>query len=203
MIILLNRKRIICIAVVIAVVLLIVVVCFMLFGQAKMVNSAEGEEQDLIKWVDFNVSYQALDYAIKLDIKYHDSPTPMSFIDLLAYIAAKNGNNFKKFKTSHLDLVADQIKNGKTIEELTAGLKYYDYYHEAFTAALSGWSGLGNRSQRRNLKDGQKVERKYGIKPFPFAKGFTTMILTISASAVYGFDRRHLGHDMMGSVGTR
>jgi murein DD-endopeptidase MepM/ murein hydrolase activator NlpD len=205
MIILLNRKRIICIAVVIAVVLLIVVACFMLFGQAKMVNSAEGEEQDLIKWVDFNVSYQALDYAIKLDIKYHDSPTPMSFIDLLAYIAAKNGNNFKKFKTSHLDLVADQIKNGKTIEELTAGLKYYDYYHEAFTAALSGLVGAYEIEVKdETSKTGKRWERKYGIKAFsPFAKGFYYNDFDdFGVSRSYGFDRRHLGHDMMGSVGT-
>ena len=210
MVILVRRKSLFRIAVFLVVIFFLTGSSLLFFVRTDMVNATEKEqdiEQDnhLIKWVDFNVTYEALDYAIKLDVKYHDSETPMSFINLLAYIAAKNGNNFKGFKTGHLDLVADQIKAGKTMEELTENLKYYDYYHESFTAALSGLVGTYEiEVQDQATQIGKKWERKYGIKAFsPFAKGYYYNDFDdFGVSRSYGFTRRHLGHDMMGSIGT-
>ncbi|MDP4133383.1 MAG: hypothetical protein Q8882_05170 [Bacillota bacterium] len=138
MVILVNRKKMLLIAVSLLVILTLTVGCCVYFNQTSAVNAVVDEgNKDFIKWVDFNASYEALDYAIKLDIKNHESNTPMNYIDLLAYITAKNGNNFSKFKTGQLDAVADQIKAGKTMEELSSNLKYYNYYHEAYTATLS------------------------------------------------------------------
>ena len=158
--------------------------CFFYY-QSAAANANKAQQDDFIKWVDFNVTYQALDYSIKLDMEYRDSQTPVSFISLLAYLAAKNGNNFKRFKTSQLDAVIEQIKSGKTIEELAAGLKYYDYYLEAYTAALSGlvgWYEIEVKDQ--SSQSGKRWERRYGIKAFsPIAKGFTTTTTTISGPA--------------------
>ncbi|HHV50954.1 MAG TPA: M23 family metallopeptidase [Candidatus Avimonas sp.] len=202
-----QKKLVHAAAIFFAAILFISSACF-IYSQTVAANTSQAEEEqkdDFIKWVDFNVTYEALDYAIKLDIKYHDSETPVSFISLLAYMAAKNGNNFKKFKTSQLDAVVEQLKAGKTMEELAANLKYYDYYLEAFTAALSGLVGTYEIEVKdENTDTGKRWERRYGIKAFsPIAKGFYYNDFDdFGVSRTYGFKRRHLGHDMMGSVGT-
>lgn len=175
-------------------------------GKAKPAGAPEsGDKKETIKWVDFNVTYEALDYAVSLDMKYHDSENPISFIELLAYTAAKNGNNFSRFKTLQLDLVVDKLKSGETMEQLCEGLKYYDFYHEAYTAILSGLVGEYETEVADELSEtGKRWDRKYGIKAFsPFAKGYYYRDYDdFGAGRSYGFDRKHLGHDMIGSVGT-
>ncbi|NCC87001.1 MAG: M23 family metallopeptidase [Clostridia bacterium] len=185
--------------------LILIAGCFIFFGQSNSVRVEEKVQKDLIKWVDLKFTYEALDYAVKLDIKYHDSNTPMSFINLLAYISAKNGNNFSNFKTSQLDDVAEQLKAGKTMDELSANLKYYNYYNETYTAALSGLVGdYEIEVEDETSSTGKKWEKKYGIKAFsPIAKGFYyTDYDDFCVNRSYGFSRKHLGHDMMGYIGT-
>ena len=163
------------------------------------------EKKDFIKWVDFNVPYEALEYAVKLDIKYRTTDTPINYIEILAHTAAKNGNNFKGFKTAQLDALVDKIKSGETMECLSTGLKYYDFYYEAYTAILSGLVGEYEIEVEDELSEtGKRWERKYGIKAFsPFAKGFYYREYDdFGAGRSYGFNRVHLGHDMIGSVGT-
>jgi murein DD-endopeptidase MepM/ murein hydrolase activator NlpD len=205
MVIIVSRKGLARAAVVLFTALLLAGSGCFFYYQSAAANANEAQQDDFIKWVDFNVTYQALDYSIKLDMEYRDSQTPVSFISLLAYLAAKNGNNFKRFKTSQLDAVMEQIKSGKTIEELAAGLKYYDYYLEAYTAALSGlvgWYEIEVKDQ--SSQSGKRWERRYGIKAFsPIAKGFYyNHYDDFGTGRSYGFKRRHLGHDMMDSVGT-
>jgi murein DD-endopeptidase MepM/ murein hydrolase activator NlpD len=205
MVIIVSRKRLARAAVVLFTALLLAGSGCFFYYQSAAANANEAQQDDFIKWVDFNVTYQALDYSIKLDMEYRDSQTPVSFISLLAYLAAKNGNNFKRFKTSQLDAVMEQIKSGKTIEELAAGLKYYDYYLEAYTAALSGLVGWYEIEVKdESSQSGKRWERRYGIKAFsPIAKGFYyNHYDDFGTGRSYGFKRRHLGHDMMGSVGT-
>ncbi len=79
--------------------------------------------------------------AISLDIASQNKDIKLNFIELLAGLAAKNGNNFKNYKASQLDAIAEKLNSGQTIEELTAGLKYYSYYHEAYCAVLGGFVG--------------------------------------------------------------
>jgi murein DD-endopeptidase MepM/ murein hydrolase activator NlpD len=205
MVIIVSRKGLARAAVVLFTALLLAGSGCFFYYQSAAANANEAQQDDFIKWVDFNVTYQALDYSIKLDMEYRDSQTPVSFISLLAYLAAKNGNNFKRFKTSQLDAVMEQIKSGKTIEELAAGLKYYDYYLEAYTAALSGLVGWYEIEVKdESSQSGKRWERRYGIKAFsPIAKGFYyNHYDDFGTGRSYGFKRRHLGHDMMGSVGT-
>lgn len=63
-------------------------------------NENNKKENDFIKWVDFNVSYKALDLTAKLDIDSHnkDAPIKYNWIELLSYLACKNGGDFKNFK---------------------------------------------------------------------------------------------------------
>ena len=205
MVILVHRKKLMHIALILFVSLLLVLGCCFIYFQTQAVNMPEEEPKEFIKWVDFKVPHQALEYAIKLDVNSHETPAPLNWIELLAYLASKNGNNFSKFKTGQLDLVADQIKGGETISELTEGFKYYDYYLEAYTAALSGLVGEYEIEVKDEASEtGKRWERKYGLKAFsPVARGYYYNDFDdFGVSRSYGFDRRHLGHDMMGSVGT-
>ncbi len=47
--------------------------------------------EDYIKWVDFNVSYEAMDKALALDIRSQEQDMPVSWIDLLALAACRTG----------------------------------------------------------------------------------------------------------------
>ena len=53
------------------------------------VRATAGEEKSFIKWVDFNVPYEALDKALKLDVASHGTDAPLNWVELLAYLAAR------------------------------------------------------------------------------------------------------------------
>ncbi len=205
MVILIKRKRLLRFATLFFVLILLAGGCCLFFVQTAAVNAPKDEQKDFIKWVDFNLPYQAMEYAIKLDVNSQEGEIQLNFIEMLAYLSAKNGNNFKRFKTGQLDLVADQLKQGKTMAELADGLKYYDYYLDAYNAALSGLVGAYEIEVKEEASEtGKSWERKYGLKAFsPIAKGYYYNDFDdFGVSRSYGFTRRHLGHDMMGSVGT-
>lgn len=120
----------------------------------------------------------------------------------------------------------------KTFEELTEELKYFAYYQEAYDAAIGGLVGEYEREvvetetlnrtdanivAEQELITGQKLaagqeiaakqkqyETVYGLKGyFPLARGFDyTHYDDFGAGRSYGYQRKHLGHDMMGLVGT-
>lgn len=156
------------------------------------------DEKHFIKWVDFNVSYEALNLTSKLDIDSHNNNETIKYnwIELLAYLACKNGGNFKNFKKSNLDDLVNKLKNGETIENLTKNLKFYDYYCESYSAVLGNFIG--------NYSIGPDFEEQYGIKAFlPIAKNYAfSHYDDFGNSRSYGFKRTHLGNDLMGSIGT-
>ncbi|WP_331655486.1 M23 family metallopeptidase [Aminipila sp.] len=92
------------------------------------------------------------------------------------------------------------------MKELTADMKYYDYYYEAFSAILSGFVGEYEvEVVDANAEDGRKHwEKKYGLKAFsPIAKNYPySHYDDFGQSRSYGFARNHLGNDLMGQVGT-
>ncbi len=163
------------------------------------------EAKDYIQWVDFNVTYEALDKAMQLDIASQQEEIKLDWIELLAYVTAKNGGNFDNFKTKELDSVANLLREGKTMEELTENLKYYSYYLEAYEAVLAEFVGEYEIEVKdETAENGKRWETKYGLKAFlPIAKGFPYQDYDdFGNSRSYGYQRRHLGHDMMGAVGT-
>ena len=147
-----------------------------------------------IKYVEFNVTEEALNSAVELDISTQDEEIKLNYITLLAYLGAKYGGDFSKYKYSDMTSFAEKIKNGERIDELTEDMTYFDYYLEAYTAVLSGM--VGNYIENN--------EEKYGIKWFsPIAKTFPYSAYDdFGAVRTYGYTRPHLGHDMMASVGT-
>ena len=51
---------------------------------------------EAIKWVDFNVSYEALCRAYEWDVATHGSEVEIDWVDLLAYTATRTGGTFDK-----------------------------------------------------------------------------------------------------------
>lgn len=177
-----------------------------------------GEKKDFIKWVDFSVTNEALTKAFRLDMDTCQSELHFDWIELLAYLGAKYGGDFSRYKASDLDALARKLEEGSTMEELTKDMKYYPYYQEAYSAVLGGMVGTFQAEIDENLlpedspyrTEGQKGNNgtiwvtKYGLKAFsPIAKGFPYSDFDDFGTArSYGFKRQHLGHDMMGQVGT-
>ncbi|MBP3672812.1 MAG: M23 family metallopeptidase [Oscillospiraceae bacterium] len=149
-----------------------------------------------IKWVDFNVPYESLKYAMDVDIASFDKEKHISWIDILALSACRTGGRcgIVSVKKAVADLEGD-----KSAKELAGDVgKYFDYYHEAYTAALGGL--LGSYAIE---KDGQWVAA-YGLKAFsPVAAGYGySHCDDFGVSRSFGFARKHLGNDLMGGLGT-
>jgi len=171
---------------------------------AAAAENGETEKKDFIKWVDFNVPCEAMKKAIALDILSQEQAVKLNFIELLAYLAARNGNDFSRYKDSQLDEIAQALESGKTIPELTEKLKYYSYYFDCFTATLSGFVGAYEIEVPDENGGGKHWEKRYGIKVFsPIAKNFPySHYDDFGKKRSYGFSRPHLGNDLLGQVGT-
>lgn len=149
-----------------------------------------------IKWVDFDVPYESMKYAMDVDIQTFDQEKHLSWIDILSLAACRTGG---KCPLESVRKAALDLKGEKSAQELIGEqTKYFDYYHQAYTAVIGGF--LGSYAIK---KDGQWVPQ-YGLKAFsPIAAGYYyTHYDDFGASRSYGFKRKHLGNDMMGSEGT-
>ena len=189
-----NFYRFSCFSLIVSVVLAVVVMAL-----PPRQSYVAVEKDGFIKWVDFNITYSALKDCMDYDIKTFGTKEHVSWINLLAYLASTGNGTFKNYKKSNLDKLTNEIKSGKSIEELASDLKYYSYYEEAYRAVLGGFLG-----EYEIERDDGTYEKKYGLKAFsPIAKGYSySHFDDFGASRSYGFKRKHLGHDMMGSVGT-
>lgn len=151
---------------------------------------------DFIKWVDFGVPYESLQYAMRVDIDSFEREMHISWIDILALAACRTGG---ECGLSSVKKAAQELQQGKTAQELLGDTaKYYSYYHEAYSAVLGGL--LGSFAICRN----GAWAPKYGLKAFsPIAEGYGySHYDDFGANRSYGFKRKHLGNDLLGSPGT-
>lgn len=149
-----------------------------------------------IRWVDFGVPYESMKYAMDRDIATFDEEKHISWIDILAVAACRTGG---KCGLSSVKKAAADLKGERSPEELLGNLaKYYDYYHQAYDAVLGGMLG----SFAIETENGWKSQ--YGLKAFsPVAAGYGySHCDDFGASRSFGFRRKHLGNDLMGSLGT-
>jgi murein DD-endopeptidase MepM/ murein hydrolase activator NlpD len=168
----------------------IFVVILLLFSLAVPVAAAP------IRWVDFGVPYESLRYAMERDIATFEEEKHISWIDILALAATRTGG---KCSLSSVKKAFTQLQGDASGEELAGEQgKTYRYYHEAYTAALGGL--LGSFAIQ---VDGQ-WKPAYGLKAFsPIAAGYDYGHCDdFGVSRSFGFQRKHLGHDMMGALGT-
>ncbi len=186
-------------------VMILSIVIFYSFAEDSDNEETSSDKKDYIKWVDFNITSEALKLTSKLDIDSHNNNSELKYnwIELLAYLASQNGGNFKNFKKSQLDELVKRLGNGETMSDMTSNVKFYDYYYEAYSAVLSGF--IGNYYIETSNENGEKTfEEKYGLKAFlPIAKNYNfSHYDDFGNSRSYGFKRVHLGNDLMGSIGT-
>lgn len=149
-----------------------------------------------IRWVDFGVPYESLQYAMDVDITTYEQEKHISWIDILALAACRTGG---KCGLSSVKKAAGDLAGDHSAEELLGDLhKYYSYYHEAYDAVLGGL--LGSFAIEIN----GEWKPAYGLKAFsPVAAGYGySHCSDFGNSRSFGFARKHLGHDMMGSLGT-
>ena len=150
---------------------------------------------DTIKWVDFDVPYESMKYAMDVDISSFEGEKHLLWIDILALAACRTGG---KCGLDSVKKAAADLKGDKSAEELLENTKYYDYYHAAYEAVLGGM--LGSYAIE---KDGQWYP-SYGLKAFsPIAAGYGySHSDDFGVGRSFGFRRKHLGNDLMGSLGT-
>ncbi len=172
----------------------------------RFLTTEGGTEKKYIKWVDFDVCSEAMVKACDLDINSHSENVKLNWIQLLAYLGTRYGGDFSRYKEKDLTSLADKLKSGETtMEAVTKDMKYYTYYLEAYTAVLGGLVGEYEIEAAKEDKPEEKVwVKKYGLKAYlPLAKYFPYSDYDdFGVSRTYGYKRRHLGHDMMGQVGT-
>lgn len=214
---------------------------FSLFREEE--DSSGEEKKDFIKWVDFTVPSEALTQAFRMDVATCQQDIHLNWVELLAYLGARYGGDFSRYKASDMEALAEKLTGGTPMEELTRDMKYYSYYLEAYGAVLNGMVGLyeiqipaseapafaladaqinegnpggtpetndtpesgGTKSPPLTPDGEQKVwVTKYGLKAFhPLAKNFPySHYDDFGVARSYGYRRQHLGHDMMGQVGT-
>ena len=162
-----------------------------LLSHEKMYRMTSGE---YIKWVDFDVTAEAMNDALNISLDAYEKGYDADFVKLLSYLGAKYGGDFRHYKKKDLTDIYDKIKNGEKLDTIGAKYNYYPYYLEAYGAVLSEYVG-------EFYIDGKQY---YGLRAFsPIAKGYYyNHSDDFGASRSYGYNRKHLGHDLMGSVGT-
>ena len=140
--------------------------------------------------------YESLQYAMDVDISTAEKEKHISWIEILAVSGCRTGGkcSLDSVKQAYRDLQSD-----KSTEEILGSLyQYYPYYKESFQAVLGGL--LGNYA----IEVDGELRPTYGLKAFsPIAAGYHyTHCDDFGNRRTFGFARKHLGHDMMGTLGT-
>lgn len=162
---------------------------------AAVMSLAPGLTADnYIKWVDCNYSAAALDMVYDACVKAHGTEAQFEFADMLGYLAFRNGNRFTSGDRKTFEKALAELGAGKTLDDLGGDNKYWRYHRECARAIFAGYVG----------EYSQNGEPGYGLTAyFPFVKGrWISHYDDFGNSRSYGYKRKHLGHDMMGSIGT-
>ena len=153
-------------------------------------------QAETIRWVDFGVPYESLQYAMDVDINTYEQEKHISWIDILALAACRTGG---KCSLTSVTKAAQELKGDCSPDELLGELyRYYDYYHDAYDAVLGGLLGA------YSIEVNGQWKPTYGLKAFsPIAAGYGySHCADFGNSRSFGFARKHLGNDLMGNLGT-
>lgn len=149
-----------------------------------------------IRWVNLSIPYESMKYALDVDIATFDQEMHIGWIKILALAGANTGG---KCPLTAVKQAAQRWKAGFDPAELPDTMRRaYDYYLEAYGAAMGGLVG-----SYAIEKDGEMIA-SYGLKAFsPVAAGYGySHCDDFGVSRSFGFHRKHLGNDLMGALGT-
>lgn len=147
-----------------------------------------------ITWVSFTPTLAAIEKAYNADIEYKDEPWHLKMAEILAYYSALKGDSYKNFDSSVIDKLTERLKGGESFSDITASIKNYNYYYEAYSAVVGEFTGEFT----------ENGVSSYGLKVYsPIAKGYYfSHTSDFGNGRSYGFNRKHLGNDLFGSVGS-
>ena len=168
------------------------------------IMASQQPPREFIKWMEFDVPIEVLSQAMDYDIKLHTTDTPICWIDLIAYGAARHWGKYPdKARCAHISSAVKRITAGESIEDLASELKLFSFYREAYGAVLSGMLGE-YEIKVVDANVAESWERRYGLRAFfPLARGYNySHFDDFGESRSYGYKRKHLGHDFMARVGT-
>lgn len=160
-------------------------------------------KNEFIRYMEFTPTKEALQTAYEWDKETWSEQTHIDWIALLAYGAVMGGGEYNKKVIKAMDNYANAVRSGeRSLEELEE-LENYTYYYEILSAVLGGMVG-SYRIEVPNSDGSVTWQECYGLKAFsPIAKGFSYEHYDdFGAGRSYGYERKHLGHDMMGQIGT-
>lgn len=167
------------------------------------VKANDEATDDFIRYMEFTPTKEALRIAYEWDKETWSEQTHIDWIALLAYGAVKGGGEYNKKAIKAMDNYANAVRSGeRSLEELEK-LENYTYYYEILSAVLGGMVGT-YRIEVPNSDGSVTWQECYGLKAFsPIAKGFYYEHYDdFGAGRSYGYERKHLGHDMIGQMGT-
>lgn len=150
-----------------------------------------------VRWVDFAVSEWALRECMRYDAEFCNGDSGYNFSDAVAYLAHKNGNRFSvKTDRKNLADLIERLRGGEKFVDCMPQTDYFAYLRESYGAVLGGMVG--------DYVDETTGERGHGLRcPFPLAAGhWYNHYDDFGNARTFGFRRKHLGHDIMGSIGT-
>lgn len=184
----------------------VILILVLILGMLPVLTGvSKGDKRDFIKYAEFNVCCSALEKALEYDISTHknDEKVKIDWVQVLAYLGAKYGGDFKQYKEEDLEQIVSRLKNGDKIKDITKDMKYYDYYYRVYSAVLGGFTGWYNTEAEDENGKITKV-KDYGLCVFsPIAKGFPfSHYDDFGTGRSYGYKRKHLGHDLMAATGT-
>lgn len=195
----LQKKK--CVLVAVAFLLCLAVMYNMASGMAELRQETAAKP---LTWVDFGVTAAAMNDALQYDIASQGTDCPIDWIDLLACLGARYGGDFSHYQKKHMDALAQRLQKGEHIDDITAEIKYFDYYSNAYDAVLGGLVGDYGLQTEDSLGGAPTFAPHYGLKGYcPIAQGYSfTHSDDFCAARSFGFKREHLGHDLFGVVGT-
>ena len=158
------------------------------------------KEKSYIKWVDFKGTAVVLKKLADTDINSHVNNEQIQFnwIELMAYLGCKYGGELSLFKDKDLENLLSSLREGKTMNELTANMKLYNYFFQSYDAIFHEYIGeyeIATVDEQGN----KKYVKKYGLKAFsPIAKNYYfSHYKDFGSARSYGYRRVHLGNDLL------
>ncbi len=175
-------------------ILIFAVVVLIATNSVSAVLNMRASAASFIKWVSFTPSLAALEKAYKTDTETKNEEWHLKMFETLAYYSSLKGDNYKSFDGKVIDELTARLKNGERFSDITGKLKNYSYYKESYMAVLKEFTG----------EFAENKENKYGLKVYsPIASGYWfSHTKDFGNGRSFGFDRKHLGNDLFGSVGT-
>lgn len=169
-------------------------------------QQAEPTVGDYITYVEYNVTYKAMEKALQADIdSNNDEDVHLDWVEILAYLAASYWGEWSRYEASDMDALIEKLSQGEPIKKLGEKYELFDYYMEAYSSILGGMVGEYKVGTGENDTDGNPIlENKYGLKSYsPIAYGYAfSHFDDFGNSRGYGYKRNHLGNDLFASVGT-